>query len=269
MGYLIILLCLVSSVWGQNRVLPRKFVSHHLHSAQRLPNESANAAFQRYVSRLAARGMRQLPDDTALTLARPYTQLGYQGVPVYQNSNIAIKAFNSVRDVRFIQDATHNMVRRSSWLFPDDGCFARAALMVNNLTQWNFSPPAKVFIFGNLSVKTVNSPDGFVSWWYHVVPLIVVGNQPVVFDPAINPTQPMILKDWIMTMTSDINSVKLSICHPSSYTPSSPCRVDSPASEPALEDQQGYLMMEWSRLEELQRNPIRELGEFPPWGVRR
>ncbi len=31
--------------------------------------------------------------------------------------------------------------------------------------------------------------------------------------------------------------------------------------------QQGYLSYEWSRLEELKRDPNRELFDFPPWGV--
>ncbi|MBL7545937.1 MAG: hypothetical protein JNL11_19115 [Bdellovibrionaceae bacterium] len=264
MGYFFILLCLVINGWGQQLYLPRT-ISHHLHSAQRGPNESANAAFQRYLSRLSSTGVRRINNDTPVAIARPYSQLAYQGIPVYQSPIMTQKAFMSIRDVRYLKDSNHNMIRRSSWLFPDDGCFARAALMVQKLSQWNLLPPAKVFIFGNLSVKTKNSPYGSVDWWYHVVPIIIVGNQPIVFDPAIEPGQPMLLKDWILAMTPEINSVKLAICHPSSYTPDSPCRVDSNSSEPAMDDQLFFLNMEWNRLVEMNRNPVRELGDFPPW----
>lgn len=262
MKYLIGCLCLTLSLSSWAGVNSSAFT---LHSAMRGSSEPAATAFQRYRQRLAQYGFRQVADDTPVGQAKSIEKLTFQKVPSYQNVNLAVQAFAKLRDVRFIKDAKHNMLRRSSWLFPDDGCFARAALAVQNLMQWNLPAPAKLFIFGNLTVKTVNSPNGSVSWWYHVVPIVMVGQHPIVFDPAINPAQPMYLKDWTATMTTDLKTVTFSICHPTSYAPNSPCSVESKSSEAALDHQMMYLNYEWERLVTLHRDPTKELGDFPPW----
>lgn len=236
-----------------------------LHSASRGVYEPAQSAFQRYRLRLSQYGVRQIHEDTPLGKATPLSMLTFEKVPVYSNATLATQVFAKLRDERFIKDTTHAMLRRSSWLFPDDGCFARAALAVQNIKQWNQPVPAKLFIFGNLTVKTANSPSGSVSWWYHVVPIVMVGQQAVIFDPAINSSAPMLLKDWIKTMVPDEKAATFSICHSSSYSPASPCSVESNSSLPALDHQMMYLNMEWSRILDLHRDPTKELGEYPPW----
>lgn len=265
MKYLLSCICLTFSIFSSAGVYSS---SAPLHSALRGYREPAAAALQRYRQRLAQYGVRSIQEDTPLGLAKPLDRLTYEKVPAYQNATVATQSFVKVRDSKFIKDATHNMVRRSSWLFPDDGCFARAALAVQNLKTWNMPVPAKLFIFGNLTVKTNNSPNGSVSWWYHVVPIVMVGQQPVIFDPAINPSGPMYLKDWIATMTTDLKTVSFSICKPTSYAPSSPCTVDSTSSEPALDHQMMYLDYEWNRISDMKRDPTKELGDYPPWSQR-
>lgn len=239
-----------------------------VHSAYRGSNESAQSAFQRYRQRLAQYGVRKIQEDTPLGKAVPLNRLTFENVPAYANGTIAIQVFAKLRDERFLKDTTHSMLRRSSWLFPDDGCFARAALAVQNIKQWNQPVPAKLFIFGNLTVKTQNSPNGSVSWWYHVVPIVMVGQQPVVFDPAIHPSAPLLLNDWIKTMVPEEKAAAFSICHSSSYSPASPCAVESNSSLPALDHQAEYLKMEWQRLVDLKRSPTKELGDHPPWSRR-
>ncbi len=239
-----------------------------VHSAYRGSNESAQKAFQRYRQRLAQYGVRQIQEDSPLGKAVPLNMLTFEKAPVYANVAAATQVFAKLRDERFLKDTTHAMLRRSSWLFPDDGCFARAALAIQNIKLWNQPVPAKLFIFGNLTVKTPNSPSGSVSWWYHVVPIVMVGQQPVVFDPAINPTAPMLLKDWIKTMVPDEKAATFSLCHSSSYSPASPCAAESNSSLPALDHQMEYLKMEWQRLLELKRDPANELGNYPPWSRR-
>ncbi len=257
------LLLFSTNVWSQRtQILPMPW----LHSQIRGQQESAQSAFQRYQLRLAQLGM-PIPLDTALNEAKSLELLTFEKVPAYQSGPKAVEAFTKFRDTRFIKDSSHQMMRRSSWLFPDDGCFARAALAIQNLKTWNLPVPAKLFIFGNLTVKTKNSPSGAVSWWYHVVPIVMVGQQPVILDPAINPDQPMLLKDWIGTMTADLRTTKFSVCRSTAYAPSSPCSVDSTSSSSALEDQMTYLNLEWTRIQALHRDPVRELGDFPPWHV--
>tara|TARA_B110001454_G_C12723230_1_gene435966 strand:+ start:868 stop:1668 length:801 start_codon:yes stop_codon:yes gene_type:complete len=266
MNYLLSCICLTFSIFTSAGVYTS---SAPLHSASRGYREPAASALQRYRQRLALYGVRAIQEDTPLGQAKPIDMLSYERVPAYQSVTVAAQAFAKLRDTKFIKDSNHNMVRRSSWLYPDDGCFARAALAVQNLKTWKMPAPAKLFIFGNLTVKTNNSPNGSVSWWYHVVPIVMVGQQPVVFDPAINSAGPMYLKDWIATMTTNLKTVSFSICKPSSYAPSSPCAADSNSSDPALDHQMMYLTAEWDRVTEMKRDPTKELGDYPPWSRRR
>ena len=60
-----------------------------------------------------------------------------------------------LREARFVFGRDQpEFARRSSWLYPDDGCFARAALAADNLARWSFAPVAKIFVFGDLDVRT-------------------------------------------------------------------------------------------------------------------
>ncbi len=175
--------------------------------------------------------------------------------------------FFSGRDLRFMEtDANPGFLRRISWLYPDDGCFARAAMFVNKLREWQIPDPSKVFIFGDLTVQTPNSPQGKVSWWYHVAPAIRIGESVYILDAAINPYSPMPLIDWVKTMTDDPQRVRLAFCKADSYTPGDSCF--SPTSRDAKDapsDQRYYLDEEWSRTETLGRNAKEILGDNPPW----
>lgn len=69
------------------------------------------------------------------------------------------EGFRSLRDARWLtMPGMRDFKRRSSWLYPDDGCFARAALGGQKLESWDYPRPKKLFIFGDLEVKTANSP---------------------------------------------------------------------------------------------------------------
>lgn len=76
--------------------------------------------------------------------------------------------------------------------FPTDGCYARAHLMVRRM-QHNGFHPAKVWSFENgdpLYVRTPNHPRGYVTWKYHVAPVLRVRFQDgkqrwYVIDPSM------------------------------------------------------------------------------------
>jgi len=262
-----LLVLLGSLSWGDAH-LEKKLSHLPAASAFRLPNESAEQAYRRFLQRNGLRNKNQDPQNpTVSAAAKPYSQLNFNTVPRWPTAQTTLAAFKKVRDYRFLKDSKHGqMDRRSSWLFPDDGCFARASLMGQNLEKWGAPRPAKLFIFGNLNVNTSNSPSGSVSWWYHVVPLVMVGQIPVVLDPAIQPGQPMNLKDWILTMVPNVDQAKLSICNSYAYGPSDSCyKATSETDKRALPDQQYYLGYEWDRLLVMKRDPVKELGDSPPW----
>lgn len=173
--------------------------------------------------------------------------------------------FQRMRDERFLQSVQSNFPRRASWLYPDDGCYARAALANRNLFRWFLPVPSKVFVFGNLRVKTPNAPRGAVSWWYHVAPVVDVNGEKFVLDPAIEPSKPLPLNEWLARMGKP-ERMKVSICGSGTYTPGDNCSKETDGMEKSAERAQAaYLKLEWQRLKRLGRSAEQELGENPPW----
>jgi hypothetical protein len=76
------------------------------------------------------------------------------------------------------------------FLYPDDGCFARAHEMCRLMIKMGLNP-GKVWIEGNLHVETNNNPFCYVSWDWHVAPTLCVRGpgflqtQQLVIDPAL------------------------------------------------------------------------------------
>ena len=177
--------------------------------------------------------------------------------------------FALARDTRSIPSTTNpSFPRRPSFLYPDDGCFVRAEYMAYELAQAGYPRPAKIFVFGQLSVQTANSPTGSVSWWYHVAPIISVAGQLLVIDPSIEPTQPLALTDWIGRQTT-VDGAQVSLCNPFAYTPDGRCSPnaldDQDAHDSAMSSQDTYLDQEWQRQLDLSRDPNQVLGDHPPW----
>jgi hypothetical protein len=87
--------------------------------------------------------------------------------------------------------------------YPEDGCYARAHEM-SRLMEKEGVITGKVFIEGNLRVETSNSPKGYVEWWYHVAPIVVVkkGQEEIVYviDPSIF-NKPVPAEEWFAMQT--------------------------------------------------------------------
>ena len=205
---------------------------------------------------------------TANGSAVPFDQLDLNQIPNWGSYEIAMAAFQYVRDTSFIVDPDDNTkLRRSSWLYPQDGCFARAELAVFNLEYLGIPAPKKIFIFGDLDVKTVFSSRGEVSWWYHVAPIFRIGRRVFVLDPAIEMNHPIELVDWIKRQLEDDEwaSTKFNICHKNAYVPSSDCNNgDLRTHRMAGVQQLRYLKRERRNLESL-GFPLSYLFEKPPW----
>jgi hypothetical protein len=161
-----------------------------------------------------------------------------------------------------------DFARRPSFLYPDDGCFARAEMMALRVAQAGYARPGKVFVFGDLNVVTANAPSGSVSWWYHVAPAVRVGQSVQILDPSIEPMRPIPLGEWIGRQTT-IAEAMVSACGPYAYSPSDRCAADPPddPGAAAMESQDTYLDAEWSRQTELGRDPEQILGDHPPWSL--
>ncbi len=230
-------------------------------SAVRHPGETYQQARDRSLKTVST--LPSLP--TAEEAAVKWDDLDFSLLPEEPNGEAL---FEKVRDERFLfstRDAS--FARRSSWLYPQDGCWIRASVARQLAAAEGYVDMGKVFIFGALKVKTANAPGGTVRWWYHVVPAYRdTSGKPKVVDPAIDPNQPMDLKDWVLTMVPSVDDAALSVCDPATYSPSSVCvGVDLDEDKDASVDQAGYLDLEWDNLDKLGRIPEDELGALPPW----
>ncbi|HEY5911580.1 MAG TPA: protein-glutamine glutaminase family protein [Verrucomicrobiae bacterium] len=76
------------------------------------------------------------------------------------------------------------------FLYPDDGCFARAHEMCRLMIERGLSP-RKVWIKGSLHVSTANNPQCYVNWGWHVAPTLCVRGrwffniETMVIDPSL------------------------------------------------------------------------------------
>ena len=235
-------------------------------SAYRVPGTS----YLKYLPVQGGAAQRPLLDQTDFSTPASSAVNWGQPLPeavVWENYDVLLERFKKVRNLRWMKTVDQpDFARRISWLYPDDGCYARAGLVVFNLAQWLVKLPNKAFAFGNLTVKTPNALNGEVSWWYHVVPVVQIDKQKYVLDPTIDPLQPMKLEDWVGAMSPDPSSVQVAICGSGSYSPDDLCNKESDGAEAmAMNDQNSFLYSEWSRLLELKRVPEAELGDNPPW----
>ncbi|GIL17397.1 MAG: hypothetical protein BroJett040_11480 [Oligoflexia bacterium] len=203
---------------------------------------------------------------TPYEVKKPLAELNRSLVPLWLGSPESLqKTFEQMRDTRVLtQDPT--FPRRPTWLYPDDGCFARAAVLSVEAIALEVNRPGKIFVFGDLVINTPNSPDGIASWWYHVVVGYRLGNEIFIFDPSIEARFPVTIEKWIELMGGEKSQASIAICDSGAFSPESACYG---GTEMSIEDifhvQNRYLEPEWSRLEEMNRDPIKELGDSPPW----
>ncbi|HXH31392.1 MAG TPA: protein-glutamine glutaminase family protein [Bacteriovoracaceae bacterium] len=207
--------------------------------------------------------------ETPLSAASYYSSNDESDLPdakEWKTHSHLSRRFKQLRDTRFLDwEVDAGLQRRISWLYPNDGCYARAAMVMRLATKKAIPLPGKVFVFGDLKVLSRNSPWGPVTWWYHVAPVVEVKNVKYVIDPAIEPSRALKLKEWLARMGTP-EKMEVAICDSGAYVPSSNCEsVSNGREEQAHGAQQSFLDMEWERIVELGRDPQRELGSRPPW----
>ncbi len=239
---------------------------NHPYSAVRDPSVS----YQVYMEKARLLSMPQPLENagsTPVDLAKRYKYADLPSATMWGGAIEMNTRFARVRDHRWMTERVRpNFLRRPSWMFPDDGCYARAALAIKMFSQWKTSVPKKVFVFGDLTVRTKNSPVGSVSWWYHVAPIVEVNGLKYVLDPSIEPHYPLTLLQWLSRMSHRPDELEVAICGSGTYSPYDNCRKKTDGQElMARRDQGAFLGLEWHRLEDLKRSPEQELGDNPPW----
>lgn len=193
-----------------------------------------------------------------------YSELNVPNELDFESSEKMLQFFEILRDKQFIE---HNhIMRRSSWMYPQDGCWIRAELMNRNLVSENHPPLRKLFIFGPLRVSTNYSSYGFVTWWYHVAPIARTPDGLYIMDPSINANSPMLLQDWILKQVENVEQAELALCEANTYNPGSSCLSASLQQiDDVISGQKTYLDNEEHNLERLGLPVGDYLGDTPPW----
>jgi hypothetical protein len=233
--------------------------------AARAPDEDWHTARDRYYAQMQRSATSATTDGglTAEQSAVPYAQVDFSDVPAWSDTRL-YPGFTWIRDPRWITNGPLQL-RRETWLYPDDGCFARAALAGQRLAAEGYVRPFKIFVFGNLTVQTPNSVTGSVTWWFHTVPIIQVDGVPTVLDPAVEPSRSLSVDEWLARLTPDVSSISIAICDPYTYEPDRSCLGATTTDESsALTDQRAYFTPEAMRQVSLGRDP-KVLGDYPPW----
>lgn len=247
-------------------------------SEKRLPDETMEQAYQRNFGHHEKKFFWP-SSPTPYSTKTDFLSLASDQVPVWKDKKSLEFAFRMVRDKRFlIHSSNKKFERRLTWLYPDDGCYARAEMMSELLTKAGYERPYKIFIFGNLHADTDNTPDGYVEWWYHVAPIVKVDSVVYVFDPSLDYYRPLPLVEWVKRIDSSFNGefsthdydLKFAICDEFSYSPDESCMREDLSAKPsyssdALRSLQTFLPYEWSRQTILNRNPKDVLGDKPLW----
>lgn len=199
-------------------------------------------------------------------IKKPLDRLDTTEIPDVGSYGDLENQFKYVRDSRMVENQNGAFPRRLTWLFPDDGCYARAEMAKFALIENNFPAPKKIYAFGNLNAATKNTPSGWVQWWYHVAVTYRVGTTTYVLDPSLEPRRPLKLEEWHRLIGGAQTKVQYAICAANTFDPTVDCiQPKSGKKEMAINEQEVFLEPEWDRLLELGRNPEKELGEFPPW----
>lgn len=211
-------------------------------------------------------------DGTSIVYDRQMwaTQVDPSYLPQWTTQEL-LAGFALVRDTRFMGGVPPaQLPRRPSFLYPDDGCFARARAMDYLLESAGYPRPLSVFSFGDLAVATDNHANGEVHWWFHVAPIVGVNGVAFVLDPSLDPRQPRTVADWVaMQSGGRLDRTGVSICSGYVFSPDGNCDAapDWENGGRIASEEYWYLTYEWNRQLELGRDPWTVLGDFPPWAL--
>lgn len=143
--------------------------------------------------------------------------------------------------------------------YPDSGCYARAHEMGLLLDQRGIIS-AKIFLFGDLKVKTKNHPKGEVNWLYHVAPIVrqkISESESVVMvlDPSLF-NRAVTINEWqkIQTLHAPTQSLRVVYTKRFTFKPDELMDLDYTTEwdEYDLTDKEYYLLKYFS--EYLKRN---------------
>lgn len=247
------LLFLISSSLAYSQEIPV--------SPVRAPNQSWEEALSQQMdlwgeSVLAPES--DLPEGIIPNLVTPNA---IDGIPEWPYGLAALNTFVSqVRHVRIYSNPNPgDYKRKAPWLYPIDGCYAKAAHVAAQASARGYARPGKVFAFGRLRYDSPYSRRGRVWWSYHVAAAYHIGPTVYVIDPMINGSAAMTLNQWLGQISNNPSSVRVKLCDANAYSPSSRCR-GSNGNGAYLGHIRYVLQREYSNLKNLGLSPSKLLA---------
>jgi hypothetical protein len=238
-------------------------------TAVREPNENWQSALARAIRKNPTSFENWARGQSVTSSAKLYKDgFDVSTLPQWYGTDAELlAAFQKLRDERpYVQSNRPTFPRRASWLYPQDGCYARAAHSARSFEKDQKTRPGKVFAFGNLKMKTDFGPHGVVYWSYHVAAAFRIGDQAIVLDPSAEPSRPLLLQEWLGRMNSRPQNIRVAICDTYAYSPGSICVGGSANQENnSVSHQVSWLPREWNWMISLKKNPELILGSQPPW----
>jgi hypothetical protein len=202
-------------------------------------------------------------DQSAYKVSDRYEKLNSSDIPDWESLEVMQQRFEEIRDSRFVIYEEKNILRGIPFLYPDDGCHTRAAMLIQQAVEKSYAKPKKVFIFGELIFKTPYSmiEEGQVRWWFHAAPIVKVAGQVYVLDPAVNFDSPLKIKDWALKLTPNFDKVNFAYCDGSTYKSTDSCQSPKSIDQEELNKEiQFWLKMEWNRHRNLGNDPWELFG---------
>lgn len=148
-----------------------------------------------------------------------------ESIPEWTHGLPALNTLNSLTYTNrmYTNPNPGNYKRRAPWLFPADGCYAKAAHVSAVAKAQGFGSPGKVYAFGHLSMATRFAKEKRVWWSYHMASAYQIGGVIYVLDPMMNSSSAVTLDQWVSRMSSDPKNVQVKLCDGNSYSPYSKC----------------------------------------------
>lgn len=210
--YFVKLLLLISPALSYSQQIPV--------SPVRAPNQSWEEALR---NNMPAWGESVL--DPEISLLQDITPDTIGGVPEWPYGLLALNSFvYQVRHARFYNNPNPgDYKRKAPWLYPIDGCYAKAAHVSAQASIRGYKRPGKVFAFGHLRFNSPYSSRGRVFWSYHVAAAYHIGSTVYVIDPMVSGSAALTLDQWIGQLSSTPERVKVKLCDENAYSPSNRC----------------------------------------------
>jgi len=214
---------------------------------------------------------RKTPRDIKV----PLSLIDFSDVPEWSLAQLN-EAFIKVRDERFLFMDCDNTPRRIPWMFAENGCYLRAALVRKKFKEWNLPKIKKLFIFGEMKFSTHVKLNDTVSFRDHVACVVRVKDETYVIDPPVSFDKPLLLRDWtnLLFSKSDTKFCKLSLASEFTLSHNCPVNTKNEHEEVGMKDgvirdinffTENFLQKEKAYLLSKNINIKEALGDSPIW----